>query len=145
MDRLIKSLLIFGGVAFIADGLLHFLNLKLNSVLDIWPESALTYAYLLNFIYASFIFLAAGTCFILQKDIKKYKTMIIFSAFWALFHGILLVFLALTQNYTQAFKGYPSLYVWLPFYDKYLILEGSLLIIYAISVYWWIKGKNVRS
>ena len=44
----------------VVDGLLHLLSIRLQSVISIWPVSAISYAILLNSIYASFVFLTAG-------------------------------------------------------------------------------------
>lgn len=140
MTKVIRGSLIFGGVYLFIDGLLHFFNLRLSSV--VWQESALSYVKLLNSIYASFVFFVALVFLIIQKDIKKYRNIILITGIWALFHGILLVILSLTQNYIRVFQGAPSLYVYLPFYDQYLILESMLLVSYSFFVFTWVKGER---
>lgn len=142
LEKLLRVFLIFGGAYFIFDGLLHFFNVKLYSVGNFWPKSAVSYGELLNAIYASFIFLAAGVIFIIQKDLKKYQLIIKFSAVWAFFHGSILVFLIYTQNYQEIFKSLPSLLVWLPFYREYLLINSILLFLYSGVVYLWIRNKK---
>lgn len=124
-------------VYLIGDGLIHLLNIRLNSILNVWPSSAISYAVLLNSIYASFIFLAASLILIAQTNLKKYKDLILISAIWAIFHGILLIYLSLTQNFMISFANAPSLSVWMSFYDKYLIFEAIISFIYAILVFLW--------
>lgn len=140
LEKVLKVLLIFGGCYFIFDGLLHFLGIKLQSVQS-WPESAIEYANLINIIYASFIFLAAIFIFVIQKDIQKYKNLIVLSSIWALFHGLLLIFLVWSNDYQHIFQNYPSLLVWLPVYREYLTINAILLFVYSVVVYFWSK-KN---
>ncbi len=139
MEKILKGLLIFGGGYFIFDGLLHFLGVKLLSVSS-WPESAKSYANLINMLYGSSAFLAALFAFIIQKNLKKYKSLVIISGIWAIFHGLVLLILVLTNNYQQLFQPFPSLLVWLRFYREYLIINSMLLFIYAAITFIWQKS-----
>lgn len=141
LQPIIKKYLLFAAVYLSIDGLIHLLNLRLESVHS-WPSSATTYATFLNMIYASFVFLAAAISFVLQKDLKKYESIVIISAIWAFLHGSLLIVLNTKFNFVQIFAGYPSLYVWFPFYSYYLYFEASLFIIYSILVLMWKKEEN---
>ncbi len=138
LEKLLKGFLIFGGAYFIFDALLHFSNIKLSSTTDIWLSSAASYANFINYLYGSFVLLAAAFSFIIQKDLKKYKTLVLASAFWAFFHAILLLFLVWTNNYQRIFKDLPSILVWLPFYKEYLTFNAVLLLIYSGLVYKWV-------
>lgn len=142
IKSILQGFLIFGGCYFIFDGLLHLSGIKLSSVNGVWPISATSYAGLLNYIYASFVFLAALISFIIQKDLEKYKVLVITSAIWALFHATLLLFLVLTQNYQQIFQDFPSLLVYLPFYREYLIFNAGLLFLYSGIVYLYFRQKS---
>lgn len=139
MDKILKGFLIFGGVYFIFDGLLHLCGIKLTSVVNLWPQAALGYGKLLNQLYASFIILSGIMALFFQADIKKYKTMIIISAIWALFHSIILLSLVSWENYGEIFKDLPSLRVWLPFYEQYLIFNAILLFIFSGVVFLWLR------
>lgn len=139
MEKMVRGFLIFGVFYLIFDGLLHFFNIRLFSVQDIWPQSAFSYATLLNMVYASFVFLAAGFAFLMQKDIKKYKNLIVLSAFWAFFHAILLIYLSITSNLIFSAKELPSLLVWSQFYNQYLLFESALLIAYSLVIFYWMK------
>lgn len=114
----------------------------MSVVNNVWSESALVYADLLNHIYGSFILLAALMAFVLQSNLKKYKTLIIASSFWALFHAILLLFLIWTNNYQQIFRDLPSLLVWLPFYKEYLTFNSLALLTYSAIVFLWMRSKS---
>lgn len=141
VEKILKSFFIFGGIYFIFDALLHLLGIKLFSVTNIWPQSALSYSKLMNQIYASFVILAAVISFVIQKDLKKYQTLILVSGIWAFFHGIILFSLVSWGNYQEVFKELPSLQVWLPFYGPYLILNSVLLFIFSGLVIIWFRRK----
>jgi uncharacterized membrane protein YozB (DUF420 family) len=139
-DKQLRFFIIVLGIYLIGDGLIHLLNIKLGSVKGIWPQSAFSYAILLNSIYASFVFLVSSLILIAQKDLKKYKSLILVSSVWSVFHGGLLIYLSVTQNFMVSFYNLPSLYVWMSFYDKYLIFEALLAFAYALLVFLWIKN-----
>lgn len=141
VERLLRILLNFLVVYLILDGVIHLLNIRLQSVANIWPASAISYATLLDFIYASFVFLAAMLLLVAQKSLTKYKSLIFISSIWAVFHGLLLVRLSFTQDFMNKFAGLPSLYVWMPFYDQYLIIEAFLAFVYAALVFIWLKNE----
>lgn len=139
IEKVLKVFLNVLAVYLILDGGVHLLNIRLQSVANIWLPSALSYATLLNAIYASFVFLTAGLMLGVQNSLNKYKNLIFISSFWAIFHGLLLIYLTSTQNFMHNFSGNPSLYVWMPFYNQYLLIEAVLSFVYAILVFIWIK------
>lgn len=141
-EKVLRLFLIFLAMYLLFDGGLHLLNIRLQSVEQLWPKSALSYATLLNLIYASFVFLASILIFFAQRELKKYKTMIYASAFWALFHGSLLIYLSITQDFTLYFSDLPSLHVWLPFYSQYLLFESILAYFFSLLVFLWMKGSK---
>lgn len=140
LEKILRVLLIFGSVYFSVDGLIHIFNIKLISVTNSWPQSAIAYAILLDSIYASFIFLAAAIALFLQNDLKKNKTLIFVSSLWAIWHGFLLIFLSFSLEFVKTAYSFPSLYIWLPFYDQYLLFEASLLLFYAALALFWFKN-----
>lgn len=141
MEKILRPFLIFGGAYFIFDGLLHLSGVKLTSVINIWPQSALNYSKLLNYLYASFIILSGVMALFFQSDIKKYKTMIIISAIWALFHGAILLLLVNLEGYGEVFKGLDSLKVYLPFYEQYLTFNATMLFLFSGVVFLWWRKK----
>lgn len=144
MQKLLRLFLICGGCYFIFDGILHFSNIKLSSVISSgnWPIPAVLYAHLLSYIYGSFIILASIIAFVIQRDLKKYKTLILVTGVWAIFHGAVLLFLVTNQNYQEIFKSLPSLLVWLPFYREYLTINALLLFFYGGIVYFWYRKSS---
>ena len=140
MQNLLRFFLIFLALYLTSDGTIHLLNIRLISVTNIWPKSAISYATLLNAIYASFVFLAAILVFAAQKDLKKYKNLVFASVIWALIHGFLLTILSISQNFNQQFQAAPSLQVWFPFYNQYLLFEAILAFAYAAVGLLWLKG-----
>lgn len=141
LTKTLKGLLIFGSLYFTVDGLIHLFNIKLISVESAWPKSAIAYSILLDSIYASFIFLAAAIAVVLQADLKKNKTAIFVTSVWAIWHGWLLIFLSFSLDLVRISSSLPSLHLWFPFYDQYLIFQGSLLLVYAVVALVWFK-KN---
>ena len=140
LDKVLRVFLNLLAVYLVVDGTIHILNIRLQSVADIWPASALSYATLLNAIYASFVFLAAILVLVALSDLKKYKSLVLASSIWSVFHGLLLIYLNSSQNFMDNFSSLPSLHVWMPFYNYYLFFESLLSLIYAGLVFIWIKN-----
>lgn len=141
MQKILRAYLILLGVYLFIDVSIHLFDIKLLDVGGQWPQSALTYSRFISHLYASFAFLASVAVYELQRDLKKYKNLILITAVWALFHGILLIYSSITTNFASDFKGMSSLHVWLPFYNQYVLIEGIVLIIYSGIVYLWARSK----
>ena len=142
LTKILRGLLIFGSLYFTVDGLIHLFNIKLISVANSWPKSAISYAILLDSIFASFIFLAAALSLLLQANLKKYRTAIFVTAVWAIWHGLLLIFLSFNLDLVKLSASLPSVHLWLPFYDQYLAFQGSLLLLYAVVALIWFKNEK---
>lgn len=124
------------------EAILYLFNIRLYSVETVWSDSALSYAKLTNqFLGSCFLFISL-LAFEAQKNIEKYQPLIKISGLWAIFYGFLLVFLSLSKDFSQAFNNLSSLYVWLPFYNQYLLLEAVFLIAYSMVVFLWISQKD---
>lgn len=132
-------MLIFWGLYLLFEASLYFFNFRLKDVVGIWPQPALLYSLLIEKILGSLFLLTALVTFAVQRNLAKYKTFLKISAIWSLFHGSLLIFLGWSQNYAINFSGYPSLLVWFPLYNFYLILEGIALLSYSVLVYFWLR------
>lgn len=142
LEKVVRIFLIFLGIYLIGDGIIHLLNIRLNSVINTWSSSAIVYAKLLNAIYASFVFLAACLVLVVQANLEKYKTLIRVSTIWAIFHGFLLIYLTQTLSIMNNFYNLSSLYVWMPFYNEYLLFEAFLAFAYAILIFIWSNNKK---
>lgn len=144
IEKILRYFLNILGCYLIFDGAIHLFNIRLLSVAGIWPNSALSYATLLDTIYASFVFLAAVLIFTAQKDLKKYTNLLFASSIWALMHGFLLIYLTSSQNFTLSFWSLSSLSVWIPFYNQYLLFEALLAFIYVILVFAYLKSSKSK-
>ncbi len=142
IGNILRIFIILLAVYLIGDGLIHLFNIRLLSVAGVWPRSAISFGILMDGIYASFVFLAAILVFAVQRDLKKYKTLVIASSIWAILHGVLLIFLTTTNDFLASFQSLPSLYVWMPFYNQYLLFEAFLAFLYALLVFIWVKDKK---
>lgn len=145
LGRLLRGFLLFGSIYLAVDGLVHITGIRLFDVRRLWAQDALSYAALLNHIYASFVFLAAAIAFEIQRDVKKYRNLIRISGIWALLQGLLLFYLSFNFDFALAFNFSPSLAVWLPFYNYYLWVEAMLLIGYAILGIIYSRGKDEKA
>lgn len=139
LEKILRIMIIFWAVYAFVEGCLFFLNIRLESVKAIWPMPVLAYTKLVEKIAGSIFLFLSAVCFVAQRDLEKYKPLIKISGFWAIFHGGLLIFLAMSQDYGKFFSALPSLHVWLPFYNQYLLLEGLALLSYSYIVYLWCK------
>lgn len=142
IERILRIFIIFLGIYLIFDGSIFLFNIKLQSVSKVWPASALSYATVVDSLCATFIYLAAALAFIVQKDLKKYKSIISISSIWTFFQGLLLIYLNSAQNLISNFSNLPSLSVWMPFYQQYLLFEAFLCFIYTGLVLIWLKGEK---
>lgn len=142
IEKILRLMLILWGVYLLFEATLYFFNIRMQDVKNIWPEISLTYIVLIEKVLGSLMVLVALLTFELQRNLEKYKTILKLGAIWALFHGGLLIFLALSQNYYHTFLIYPSLFVWFPYYDFYVILEGVVLLIFSAGVFLWLKNEK---
>ncbi len=136
-SKIVKYFLLFASVYFLIEAVFHFSGLRLMSTLSRWSVSAFTYGEFMSNLYASFILLAALLAFEAQRDVKKYKNMIYLTGVWAFFHGALLLYKLLNVDFVKAFDGYSSLYVWIYWYNYYLVFESLLAFLYGFFVFLW--------
>lgn len=143
IENILKIYLLFGGLYFIIEAIIHISNIKLISVESVWSKSAYLYARLINQLYGLSALFISGLSLIALTDIYKYKKTIIFAAFWALIHGLYLIYISLSEDFVKTFLNFPSLNLWVDFYDSFLGLEAALLIGYSLLVFLWIsKGHK---
>ena len=140
-EKVLKIFIIFWGFYLFLEGFSYLSDIRLMDTKALWLPSSAAYAELTGQILGSVFLLMAILAFEVQRNVNKYKNFVIISGFWSILHGGLLIYLSISQNYLKAFLKIPSLYVWLPFYNQYLFLEGVVLIIYSLIVYIWIKNK----
>lgn len=145
-DRFIKTalrvLVIFWGIYLFFEGILYFFNIRLVDIKNIWPASATLYSELIGKVLGSVFLFIAAVAFDIQRNLLRYKNFIRLSGFWAIFHGGVLIWLSLSNNYVEVFKNLPSLHVWSSFYNQYVILEGMVLLGYAVLVFLWLGKIN---
>lgn len=137
IEKILRVILIFGCLYFLFEAILYLFNVRLLDVGTNWPESAKVYAKLVNEVLGSFEILISVLCFEVQTDLKKYSRLIKMSGIWSLIHAAILVILVLNNDFVSIFIGRPSLYVWVPFYNQYVIFEAGLLVFYSLIVYVW--------
>lgn len=138
----LRTLVIFWGIYLLFEGLLYFFNVRLADAKNVWPASATLYSELIGKVLGSVFLFIAAVVFDLQRDLLKHRNFIKLSGFWSIFHGGILIWLSLSNNFVEVFKNTPSLYVWFPFYSQYVALEGIILICYSVLVYFWLKNTK---
>lgn len=139
LEKILKSYLLFGGVYMIFESLIHLSQIRLVDVKSNWPDSALIYATLFNYLYGSFALFLAALVFYLQKNLVKNRNLINLLAIFAFLHASLVVFLSLNFNFDLSFAQFNSLRFWIPIYNFYLLFEAILLYFFCLLVYLWNK------
>lgn len=137
-----KAFLLFGCAYFLFEFIIHFLNIRLWGVEAVWSPAAQTYATIMNQFYGSLALFISILLFLMQKNMAKYKSIIILTGLWTLFHGLFLIYLSLVNDFSRVFAGLPQLTLWFPFYNQYLLLEALVLFSYALTVWRWIGKKD---
>lgn len=142
IEKALRGILIFGTCYFLFEAILYLSNIRVSDVSNNWPDSAKVYAKLINQVLGSIELLVAIICFEVQRNLKKYSTLIKISGFWALIHAAVLFSLTTSNNFTNVFAGMPSLYVWAFFYNQYVFLEVGLLFFYSLVVFLWSRQND---
>ena len=132
IPKILRSILLFWGIYLLFEAAIYLFDIRLIDTRAVWQFSAITYAQYIDRILGSIFLFLSIIILEIQKDLKKYKKIIVLSSFWAFFHGMFLVYLSVSQNYVKIYENIPSLYVWFPLYTQYVSLEGLFLIIYSI-------------
>lgn len=141
LNSFLRYYLTLGGIYLLLDALIHLFDIKLIDVRGIWPNLALIYGQFMAYLYASFAILASILAIAAARNLDKYKLLIVITGFWALFHGLLLILFSLAVDF-EVFSATPSVFVWIPFYNLYLIFEGVLLIGLSLTIYFWAKKHH---
>lgn len=142
LAKIVRVAIIFWGIYFLFESFLYLSHVRLTDIKTLWLPAAAAYAKFIESMLGSvFLFLSAAA-FELQRNLQKYKKIIVLSAPWAIFHGGLLIYLSKGQNYVTLYASTPSLYVWSPFYNSYLLFEGILALLYAVVVLFWFKESQ---
>jgi hypothetical protein len=128
-----KNFLRFGALFMIADGLVHFSQLRLIGTAGIWPESAIFYVAFFQTLWASASFYIAGTIWIIADNPAQYKKMLQFIAVLAIGHSLLLYFF----SFQSAIQSPPSaaLTLWNPWYYWQIRFEALFLNVFSIVVW----------
>lgn len=141
IEKLLSGLIILGSLYLVFESILHVFNIRLLDAESVWPVSALAFSRLIDQIYGSFALLLSVTLFEIQKDLAKYKRIIIIFAFWSLSHAVFLIYTSLNNNFKTLFNPVYSLAVWSALYNQYLLLEAFLLIFFSLVVFLWVRKK----
>lgn len=142
VEKVLRGMFIFGSFFLFLLAFIHIFDIRFWDVNLIWPEDALIYSKLLSRLFGSFSLLLALLAWEVSKNVKKYQTLIIITAIWALIHASIEIVSALSNPYNELFSQYPSIKVWIPQYNYNLLLEAFLLISYSFVVFLWIRRKK---
>lgn len=138
-----RSLLRFflrAGTGFmVLEALFHASGLRLQGTAAIWPQSAVLFAQLFVWLWASVSLLVAVVLFFIQTHLDQAKTLLVWLTLPAVLHAGILLWLAQTP-YTQIFE-LPNLYAWIPFYQAWVRGEAVILLSSAAFV-WYGRWKK---
>lgn len=138
-EGILRGLIIFASFYFLFEALLYLFNIRLLEVKALWPLPASTYAKYVGRVLGSMFLLLSIFTFEIQRDLRKYRRLIILSSIWALFDGLLLFYLSFAQDFVKIYQNTPSLYVWFPGYNQFVYSEGAMLVFYSVLVYLWAR------
>lgn len=137
----LKWYLFFASIYLISDGLIHVFDVKLIDA-AFWPAPALIYAKFIGNLYGGFAILAGLLGIEASRNLEKYTHLLYIAAIWSLTYGGYLFYSSLTINFVSIFSDSPSIYLWMPFYNYYLLFEAGLLFILSTLVFLWSKEKT---
>lgn len=141
IQNILKWYLLISSIYLIGDGIVHLLDIKLIDA-NLWPEPSLVYSKFIGHLFGAFAILASLLGLESQRDLKKYKNVLYIVAIWSLFYGSYLVYTSLTVPFSKIFSSSPSVFVWMPFYNYYLVFEASLLFTFSLLVFLWRRNEN---
>lgn len=135
---ILKWYIFITSVYLLSDAIVHLLDFKLIDVILTWPVQAVFYSKFIGHLYGFFAILVAIFGIEVQRNIKKYKNLIYLTAVWLVFYGINLLITGLGADFSEIFTKEPSVYVWLPSYNLYLVFESVLCFVFAgLTLFWW--------
>lgn len=141
IQNILKWYLLFSSIYLLGDGLVHVFDIKLISVLS-WPEAPLVYSKYIGHLFGAFAILASLFGIESQRDVTKYRNFLYIVAIWSLFYGSYLIYTSLTVPFSKIFSNSPSVFVWIPFYNYYLIFEACLLFTFSLLVFIWRRKEK---
>jgi hypothetical protein len=139
--KILKWYILVTSLYLIADGVVHILDIKLIDT-RFWPEQSVIYSRFIGHLYGFFVVLAGLFGIEAQRDLVKYKNFVYLTAIWLFFYGIHLLFFGATVDFNNVFLSEPSVYMWIPFYSKYLIFESMLCFLFTILTFFWWRSER---
>jgi hypothetical protein len=143
IEQILKWYLRVTSIYLILDGLSHVLDFKLTDA-GTWPAYALLYSQQMNHLFGAFAILSGLFGVEASRDLRKYRNFLHLTAIWILGYGAYLLYSGLVIDFRQIFKDYPSVYVWMPFYNFYLIFEAGLCFALSILIYLFKKQTKTH-
>lgn len=141
ISKILKWYLLITSIYLVSDGLIHILGVKLINV-QLWSKPAFIYSNLITHLYGAFAILAGLFGIETSRDIYKYRNFLYIVAFWVLGYGIYLIYVATTISFKLIFVESPSVFVWMPFYNYYLVFEAGLCFGLSTLIYLFRKKQN---
>ena len=145
LSGFVRGAIIFIAAFLFCNALVYLFALRLIDVNNVWPAEAVTYARWMGYYYASFVIIMVCILLIVQKNIYHFKKLIFVSGIFAFFHGLLLLYASVSENFDSVYNSHPSLMVWMPSYDSFLLLEAVIAIVYAALILLWKRSHSRKS
>ncbi len=142
-EKAVQVMLFLAGSFFLILSLIHLSDIRfldINSI--VWPNSAITYGKHITRLFGSFSLALAIMAFAASKKPSHYKTLILLSGLWGIFHALLLIFNSSTMLFDFDFRQLPSLRVWLPSYNINAYIEAGVSLFYSCIIFNWIIGSK---
>ena len=132
---LLRTLLRGAFMYMIFEAMLHASGVRLWGVEHYWPDSAVQFAYLFMWLWASLSFFMAAVLYFCLHYLEQAKPLLHFLMFPAIVHALLVFWLSF-NSYTEIFPT-AGLYAWTEYYAWVLraeclsLLGGCALIYYG--------------
>lgn len=142
LTKLLRGFLIFGSLFMLVEALVYFLNLKLFDIYKVWPSSAITYSTWTSYYFASMALFLSALLYMVQKDLIKYINIIKLLTTGTALYGTLFWFGVFFTNFDNVYQGISSLSLWLPSYKLLLAVEATLLYVFSLCSFIWLKTHD---
>lgn len=141
IEYFLKWYLMAVSIYLILVGLIYFFDVKLLDAIS-WPYPALVYSKFIGNLYGEFAILAGLFGIEASRNLEKYRNFLYITAVWSLVYASYLLYSSSMINFADIFSQTPSVYLWVPVYNYYLLFEAGLLFILSILIFLWGKKRK---
>lgn len=136
---ILRKLLQVAFIYMVFEAILHASGIRLWGVENYWPASAVQFAYLFMWLWASLSFFMSAVLYFCLRYLDQAKPLLHFLTFPALVHAVLVFWLSF-NSYPEIFPT-AGLYAWTEYYAWVLRAECVSLLA-GCALIWYGKYKT---